>query len=463
MNTSAPLVGGRYEVHEEIGVGGMATVHLGRRVEGDGARVVAIKRLHPHLAKDPEIATMFLDEARLASRIDHPNVVRIVDVVASGTDVSLVMDHVLGFSLDRVLTNAKQRTPAPVALRVAHDALLGLQAAHAASDEQGAPLRLVHRDVSPHNLLVGADGATRVLDFGVAKADGRLQQRTRTNETKGKVAYMSPEQVLCENVDARTDVHALGVCLWEMLAGTRAHVGPEPAIMRAILERGLSPLATVDPSLAPLDGLIARATAKDRAERFRSAEEMLEAITSVGIGLAGREVVAAWLREQLREKLEERAALVEVLEAMGSSNAPAPAAPEVPRAEGLAAVVASIPSQAPSHAVAAPSRLPYVLGLAVAALVVAGWFLGPWSAAPSTVEANAAEPNPVERAPLATSTPTAAASSASPVETVEPSASAAASSAAAVKPLAPASPAPSARPRATTSPAPSGKRRETLF
>src|SRR5262245_16586952 len=176
-------------MYDEIAAGGMATVHLGR-VLGDAgfARTVAIKRLHPHYAKDPEFVSMFVDEARLAARITHPNVVSTVDAVTMGSELFLVMEYVHGESLAGLFYAAQHagiRIPPAVAVAVVADVLYGLHAAHEARGEDGQPLGIVHRDISPPNILVGVDGVARVLDFGIAKAIVRVQT-TREGQLKGK-------------------------------------------------------------------------------------------------------------------------------------------------------------------------------------------------------------------------------------------------------------------------------------
>src|SRR5437868_956560 len=172
-----PRMVGRYAIFDEIASGGMATVYLGRLTGSGGfARTVAIKRLHPQFAKDPEFVTMFLDEARLAARIRHPNVVPTLDVVAASGELFHVMEYVQGESLShlaRGLKTRSERVPLRILLRIMNDVLQGLHAAHEARDERGVPLCIVHRDVTPQNVLVGVDGVARLLDFGVAKAAGR--------------------------------------------------------------------------------------------------------------------------------------------------------------------------------------------------------------------------------------------------------------------------------------------------
>ncbi|MGH7294995.1 MAG: serine/threonine-protein kinase, partial [Polyangiaceae bacterium] len=223
----------------------MATVHLGRLLGPAGfARTVAIKQLHAQFATDPEFVSMFLDEARLAARIRSPHVVPIVDIVADGGELLLVMDYVQGESLVRLLRSvlqARELVPLDIAVAVIAGALHGLHAAHEATDEQGNPLGIVHRDVSPQNILVGTDGLARLLDFGVAKAAGRIQT-TREGQIKGKIAYMAPEQLRSEPVTRRTDVYAAAVVLWETLTCRRLfRADNEGAIVTSILQSEIEP------------------------------------------------------------------------------------------------------------------------------------------------------------------------------------------------------------------------------
>ena len=191
---------GRYVLFDAIAAGGMASIHLGRLRGAAGFnKTVAIKRLHTHLLADREFVTSFIDEARLASRIQHPNVVPMLDVLEADGELLLVMEYVHGLSFARVfrtLAAAGKRAPvAVVTVAIVADALHGLHAAHEATDERGEPLHIIHRDVSPQNMLVGADGGARILDFGIAKARGRLGG-TASGVLKGKLGYMAPEQLL---------------------------------------------------------------------------------------------------------------------------------------------------------------------------------------------------------------------------------------------------------------------------
>jgi serine/threonine-protein kinase len=202
----------------------MATVYLGRAVaDGGFERLVAIKVMHPHIAEEPEFEAMFLDEARLAASIRHPNVVATIDVSKGEGAMFLVMDYVDGPALNRILRKLKEAErsiPIEITLRIIIDTLNGLDAAHHLKDANGQPLNLVHRDVSPQNILVGGDGIARLTDFGVARAEARLSMTTG-GEIKGKLGYMPPEQSKGEAIDNRADVYAAGVVLWECLTHER--------------------------------------------------------------------------------------------------------------------------------------------------------------------------------------------------------------------------------------------------
>jgi serine/threonine-protein kinase len=308
---------GRYLLFDEIASGGMATVHLGRMLGPAGFnRTIAIKRMHPHLARDPEFVSMFLDEARLAARIQHPNVVATLDVVPTEGEVFLVLDYVQGESLSHLFKAARikqQRVHPRVVASILVNTLHGLHAAHEASDEHGRPLGIVHRDVSPQNVLVGTDGVARVLDFGVAKAAGRLQE-TRDGQLKGKIAYMTPEQIRGGEVDRRTDVYAAGTVLWEGLAGRRlVHGLNEGQVLAAVLAGGFAPPSSIYPDLAPFDAVVMRALEPDPGRRYATAREMAIALERA-IGIASSFEVAEWVQSVGAETLAIRAARVREME-----------------------------------------------------------------------------------------------------------------------------------------------------
>ncbi len=277
----AGRVVGRYVVFDEIAAGGMASVHLGRLLGAVGfSRTVAIKRLHPHLARDGEFANMFLDEARLAARIRHPNVVAVLDVVHDAGELLLVMDYVQGESLSRLGRAMKPGgIPPRLAVTVVAGVLHGLHAAHEATTEQGEPLHIVHRDVSPQNVMVGVDGVARIFDFGVAKAAHRAQT-TQDGSIKGKIAYMAPEQLLSEEVDRRADVYSAAVVLWESLTGERLFEGENQGrVIRKVLDEAVPLPSSVMPGLPKaLDDAVMRGLERDITKRWQTARDFAAAL-----------------------------------------------------------------------------------------------------------------------------------------------------------------------------------------
>ncbi len=316
---------GRYALRHEIASGGMAVVHLGRLLGPAGfSRTVAIKRLHPHLARNPEFVAMFLDEARLAARIRHPNVVSTLDVVATEGELFVVMEYVAGDSLARLLRAAGdrgERAPLPVAASIMVNVLHGLHAAHEACDEQGHPLSLVHRDVSPHNVLVGTDGQAHLIDFGVAKATGRAQV-TREGQLKGKLAYMAPEQLKGKKVDRRADVFGAGVVFWEMLTGERLFDGADEGEIYGKVLRGdvLRPSKLVPGLDRKMDALVVRSLTRNPERRYESARVMALAIEE-SLPLATPSQVGQWVERLMGDALAERRRQIADIEAgLGSDE-----------------------------------------------------------------------------------------------------------------------------------------------
>jgi len=309
---------GRYAMYEQFASGGMATLHYGRLQGPSGfSRTVAIKRLHAHLSEDPDFVAMFLDEARLAARIHHPNVIQTLDVESSEGELFVVLDYVHGDSLSRLLREAWRRGEPPTPELVGtilFGALEGLHAAHEARDAKGEPLELVHRDVSPHNILVGTDGIARVLDFGVAKARGR-SQTTRVGQLKGKLAYMAPEQ-LRGSVTRRTDVFAASVVLWEALTGTRLFQGDdEGAVIDKLLLQPIPSPREYAPHVTPqLEAVVMRGLEREPSDRFATAREMALALEALG-ALATPIEVGAFVERVGGVTLAQRAERVATLEA----------------------------------------------------------------------------------------------------------------------------------------------------
>jgi len=319
-----PEIVGRYALHGEMAAGGMAVVHYGMLQGAVGfARPVAIKRVLPTLARDPVVRAMFVDEARLAARIRHPNVVPVLDVVEHAGELLLVMEYVHGESLHQLLRSARargQRVPLRIVLAIASAVLHGLHAAHEATTEAGAPLGIVHRDVSPQNIIVGVDGVARVLDFGIARAAVRIEH-TAQGVVKGKLAYMAPEQLSGAPLDRRADVFAASVVVWEMLTGRRLYVSEDGGIV--MIDKLLG--GTVDPPsrVAPgtprlLDAIVLHGLARDPAQRFATAREMAMALERAG-DVARASELGEWVESLASDALARRAERVRDVERTSSS------------------------------------------------------------------------------------------------------------------------------------------------
>jgi eukaryotic-like serine/threonine-protein kinase len=313
-----PQIIGRYVLYGAIASGGMATVHFGRLVGPAGfARPVAIKRLHAQFARDPEFVKMFLDEARLAARVSHPNVVQTLDLVEATDEVFLVMDYVRGLalaSLVRTLRAAGTRIPSAIAIGILVGVLEGLHAAHEAKNDMGERLDLVHRDVSPQNILVGTDGVARLLDFGVAKAAGRAQS-TRDGQVKGKVAYMAPEQVQGHPLTRRTDIFAASVVLWEILTGRRLFFGDSDAdSLRRVLNDEVPLPSSIVPELPPeLDCVVMRGLERDAAKRYATAHDMALDLGAF-LSPAPAAAIGEWVERTAATELGERASRIAAIE-----------------------------------------------------------------------------------------------------------------------------------------------------
>lgn len=314
----APHRFGRYESLRVIASGGMATVHLARAVgEGGFERLVAIKVMHPHIAADPDFCAMFLDEARLAARIRHPNVVGVLDVDKNDDGQFLVMEYVDGPSLHQLRRGFRKcatTLPIGVTLRIFVDVLSGLHAAHELEDHQGRPLNLVHRDVSPQNVLVGKDGVSRITDFGVARANARITS-TRGGALKGKIAYMAPEQVTDDAIDQRADVYAAGCALWEALTGVRLfRADSEAALIHQILQGNIERPRALNEEVPPaIDRAVMRALSTDRRARQPDAalfaDELEISARESNVEIATHRQVAAFVKQLPEHQREPRPAL----------------------------------------------------------------------------------------------------------------------------------------------------------
>jgi serine/threonine protein kinase len=276
----------RYEIIAQIAKGGMGTVYLARR-EGAGGfeRLSAIKILHEHLAEDDTFVSMLLDEARTAAHIHHPNAIGIDDVAESPVGHYLVMGYVDGYNLAQIMTEPTlgESDRIRICARLIVDAAQGLHAAHTAKNSKGERLGIVHRDVSPQNVLVGRDGMGRIVDFGIALAASRIVA-SRPGTLKGKPQYMAPEQARGEPCDARTDVFALGVVLWEALTLERLFYGEmDVAILVQVMDCVVPDPRERNPKAPPgLAEVALKALAKRPDDRYASARELATALERAG-------------------------------------------------------------------------------------------------------------------------------------------------------------------------------------
>lgn len=292
----------RYEIVGRLATGGMAEVWLARAKGIAGfEKLVVVKTILPRLAEDPRFVQQFVNEARLAALLGHPNCVQIFDLGQEGTTPFIAMEFIDGFSLTRLLTRARERNvpvPDAVLVRIIMDACSGLDYAHALTDREGRPLGLVHRDVSPDNLIVSFAGLTKVVDFGVAKAASIVQLAvTSAGTVKGKHGFIAPEYLLGQPADGRADVFALGVTLYRALTRKKPFPGTTDAeVSMSVL--GVTPKAPIEhnPAISPpLSEVVMRALEKDPARRFASAKALRTALEGAVARPADTERVAEYV------------------------------------------------------------------------------------------------------------------------------------------------------------------------
>jgi len=341
----------------------MAEVYLARKEERGGlGPAVALKRLLPHLLDDPSVVRMFLNEARITARIDHPNVVRILELGDHDGQPFIAMELLDGSTFAQLREKAAERgerVPLPIALRVLIEACRGLDAAHHAVDDQGLPLCIVHRDFTPDNLHVGTDGAVKVLDFGIAKSSG-TPAGTEPGTLKGKYFYMSPEMISGEPVDHRADVFAAGVMLYEQLCGHRPFTGTTPVqILAKITQEAPRRPTELDPSVPlGLERVCLRALSRHPDGRFGTLAELADALASIADAPPAEPAqISAYLAERFPEDTDTRRLL------LAASGSKAPTRP--------------VPVPAPRASVSPPRRSPArwaVLGLLIAGAAAGGWY-----------------------------------------------------------------------------------------
>jgi len=303
----------RYKVIERLEAGGMAEVFLGESDSLGFKKRVAIKRVLPHLAQNKKFMAMFLDEARLSLRLSHKNCVQVFDLGVSDNTYFIVMEFVEGANLKSVMENLRRRgqlMPIEQAIWILIETCQGLSYAHELADHEGKALHIVHRDVSPPNILISKQGEVKVVDFGLAKAAAHVE-KTDPGVVKGKFSYLSPEAASGEDVDARADIFAAGIILWEMLSGRRLFLGEtDYQTVQLVRQAAVPPLTRLNPKVpADLDGILARALARDARERYSSAREFADALAnflfSHGMKVTGFDVsglVGGVIADQAKQK-----------------------------------------------------------------------------------------------------------------------------------------------------------------
>jgi len=321
---------GRYELLKRLAGGGMGEVYLARQRGLDGfSKLLVIKTLLPHLCEDEEFITMFKDEARLTAQLIHPNICQVFEFDQVDSTYYIAMEYLRGDDLRRLFRACEQAGKplrVPLICRIIADAAAGLDFAHSLRDGEGNPYNIVHRDISPQNILVTFEGGVKVIDFGVAKAAGRAQH-TRTGALKGKYSYMSPEQVAGKAIDGRTDIFALGVVLHELLTGRRLFkADSDVETLERVRRARVPPPSSLNPQLPQsLDGIVLHALAKDPDQRFQTAQELrlaLEDWLIRGRMSASSAHLGEFLKGIYAERLEKEAKLGPLMGDVGLSAMP---------------------------------------------------------------------------------------------------------------------------------------------
>ncbi len=270
---------GKYVLLNRIAVGGMAEIFLARQEGLEGfEKTICIKRIRPHLSSQPNFVRMFLNEAKLAAQLNHPNIVQIYDLGRINDSYFIAMEYISGRDMSRIIPKAeKADIPFPMiyALKIGSNCCEGMYYAHTKTDAYGNPLNIVHRDLTPENVLVGFNGTVKIVDFGIAKASTQLGQ-TRAGEIKGKLSYMSPEQAMGHQLDHRSDIFSLGAVMYEWITGYRLFTGEnEMAILKSIIDGKIYPPSYFKEDVPEqVERILMKALSKDREERYQSAWEL---------------------------------------------------------------------------------------------------------------------------------------------------------------------------------------------
>jgi len=329
---------GKYVLLDRIAVGGMAEIFLARQEGLEGfEKTIVIKRIRPHLSNQKSFVAMFLNEAKLAAQLNHPNIVQIYDLGKIGESYFIAMECIIGRDMRRILPKAESMGvgfPMVYALKVASSVCEGLYYAHQRTDPYGVPLRIVHRDVTPENIFVSFDGTVKILDFGIAKAANQIEQ-TRAGEIKGKLSYMSPEQCMGKSLDQRSDIFSLGAVLYEWITGFKLFSGEsEVAILKSITDGKITPPSQFRKDVPEaVERILMKALEQDRDTRYQTAWEMqsdLDEFLTKRDFMPSNIHLANFLRDLFRDELEEER---QRLLAQGSAQSP-PRLEVLPGGEG---------------------------------------------------------------------------------------------------------------------------------
>jgi serine/threonine protein kinase len=357
-----PTKFGKYLLLERIAVGGMAEVFVAKTFGVEGfERLLAIKKILPTMGDDPEFISMFVDEARIAAQLSHPGIVQVLELGKHDEALFIAMEYVSGRDLRQLMERFRRRQlplPVPQVAYIIKELCEALDYAHHKRDAQGKPLGIVHRDVSPQNVLASFEGQVKLIDFGIAKAESRLQ-KTQAGILKGKFSYMSPEQVKGQPLDGRSDVFACGILLWELLCGEKLFTGDSDYAVLDKVRMGLVP----DPRSrnprcpAELEKVIHKALATDPARRYQSASELHDelvrfSVAATGAAFGARQL-ASWLRDEFEPECEYEQKRLRAWLAVAlprppqASSAAAPTRIDPPKQQELPAVIVSDLAQTP--------------------------------------------------------------------------------------------------------------------
>jgi serine/threonine protein kinase len=332
---------GKYQLLKKLATGGMAEVWLARQAGIEGfQKNVVVKRILPHLAEDREFVDMFLNEARIAAQFTHPNIAQIYELGEANGTFYIAMEYIHGEDLGRVMRkawSAQQWIAQPLALRIVAAACEGLHYAHTRTDAQGRPMKVVHRDISPQNILISFDGSVKLVDFGIAKAADQATM-TKSGAIKGKFAYMAPEQAAGKPLDARADLFAIGLVLYELLTGVRPlKRESELGTLQAALECKIEPPSKVADMPADLDPVVMAALAKSADDRYRDARQFQVALEDVLVRnqwVASSVQISELMETLFAERLQEESKLGQPAPSGDESwSHSAPAAPPAPPPE----------------------------------------------------------------------------------------------------------------------------------